>query len=44
MMFKIIKHYYELKLYNVQNVETFVRAQWITEKQFEEITGFDYGS
>lgn len=43
MFYNAIKYYYQdRKLYTVEQVGIFVKAEWITPEQFKEITGFDY--
>lgn len=42
MFYQKIKEYYNKELYNVKQVEVFVKAKWITAEQFKEITRFDY--
>ncbi|NGP46918.1 XkdX family protein [Bacillaceae bacterium SIJ1] len=43
-MFKTIKKYYDggFDGYTNEGVKIFVLANWITPKQYKEITGIDY--
>ena len=41
-MFEFIKQYYYMKLYIDEDIKVFVKAKWITEEQFKEITKIDY--
>ena len=40
--FEKVKHYYDQKLWNETRVRNAVVKGWITEAEFEEITGSDY--
>ena len=39
-----IKNWYSLRMWNEARVRNAVEAEWITEAEFEEITGNDYDS
>jgi uncharacterized XkdX family phage protein len=41
-MFKVVKRYYGLGIYNNANVAKFVISKAITEEQYTEITGEKY--
>ena len=41
-MFKIIKRYYDKGFYVKEDVKVFVKANQITEEEYQEITGEDY--
>lgn len=41
-MFSIVKRYYNNGIYSKEDVAKFVRANKITENQYEEITGEKY--
>lgn len=41
-MFNIVKRYYEMKLYSVDDVAKFVRVGKLTPEQYKEITGQDF--
>lgn len=41
-MYNSIKRYYDTGRYTDENVKIFVLAKWITEAQYEEITGIPY--
>lgn len=40
--FKSIKNYYDKRLYNNDEMKTFVIAKYITDIEYKEITGIDY--
>lgn len=42
-MDKFVIRYYEQGRYTVDQMKVFVTANWITEKQFEEVTGVSFG-
>ena len=42
-MFKIIKRYYDKRFYSKEDVKVFVKANQITEEEYQEITGEAYG-
>lgn len=42
-MFKIIKRYYDKGFYVKEDVKVFVKANQITEEEYQEITGEAYG-
>lgn len=42
MLFGSIKTYYDTKRYDKDRVKVFVKVNWITEDQYEEITGDVY--
>lgn len=39
MIYKIVKRYFDSKIYSVENVGAFVKSGKITEEQYTEITG-----
>lgn len=41
-MYSTINNYYQRGIYTNENVKIFVKAKWITEEQFKDITGQDY--
>ena len=41
-MFKIIKRYYDKGFYVKEDVKVFVKANQITEEEYQEITGEAY--
>lgn len=41
-MFKIIKRYYDKGFYSKEDVKVFVKANQITEEEYQEITGDPY--
>ncbi len=41
-MFDSIKRYYDMGKYTNEQIKIFVRAKWITEEEFEEITEEEY--
>ncbi len=41
-MFKIIKRYYNRRIYTKENVAVFVESGKITAEQYKEITGEEY--
>ena len=41
-MFKIIKRYYDKEFYSKEDVKVFVKANQITEEEYQEITGEPY--
>ncbi|MEA5056111.1 hypothetical protein SDC9_188843 [bioreactor metagenome] len=42
MIYKIVKRYFDLEIYNVENVGAFVKSGKINSDEFKEITGQDY--
>ena len=44
MLFKVVKRYYDIKIYSKDNVKVFVRADKITAEQYKEITGEVYAA
>ena len=42
MLFKVVKRYYDIKIYSKDNVKVFVRANKITPEEYKEITGDVY--
>ncbi|NRT78648.1 XkdX family protein [Clostridium beijerinckii] len=43
-MYSYIKKYYDLKLYNNDDVKIFVQANWITTDEYKTITNIDYAA
>lgn len=43
MKFEKVKYYYDNGLWNIQRVRNAVVKNWITEEEFETITGIPYG-
>ncbi|RXI57282.1 XkdX family protein [Clostridium tetani] len=41
-MLKFIREYYLLELYTVEDVKVFVKAKWITQEDYKNITNVDY--
>ena len=41
-MFKIIKRYYNRRIYTKENVAVFVASGKITKEEFKKITGTEY--
>lgn len=41
-MYTSIKRYYDSSRYTAEQVKVFVKAEWITPSQYEEITGTPY--
>lgn len=41
-MYKFIKEYFDLKLYNTDDVKVFVKANWISQEEYKTITNIDY--
>ena len=41
-MFKIIKRYYNRRIYTKENVAVFVASGKITKEEFKKITGIEY--
>lgn len=41
-MYDTIKNYYDKKLYTNNDLKIFVKAKWITEIEYKQITGQDY--
>lgn len=41
-MYDTIKNYYDKKLYTNNDLKVFVKAKWITEIEYKQITGQDY--
>ena len=41
--FNTVKNYYDKKLWNITMVRNAVVKGWITEEEFTEITGEEYG-
>lgn len=41
-MFKIIKRYYDKKIYSNDDVKKFVSANKLTAEQYKQITGLTY--
>lgn len=41
-MYNSIKRYYDEGRYTNEQVKVFVKAKWITDVQYKEITGIDY--
>ena len=44
MLFKVVKRYYDIKIYSEDNVKVFVRADKITAEKYKEITGDVYAA
>lgn len=42
MWYNTIKRYYSMEFYDNENMKTFVKAGYITDLQYKEITGIDY--
>lgn len=40
--FKSVKEYYNMGLYTKENVAVFVKARFINENEYKQITGEDY--
>ena len=40
--FFIVRYRYEMGVYSLQQMIEFVDKQWITRKQFKEITSYSY--
>ena len=40
--FELVKHYYDRGLWDINRVRKAVEKGWITEEEFEEITGQPY--
>lgn len=40
----LVLNYYKMGLYNIEDMEGFVKAGYITPEQFKEATGQDYQS
>lgn len=41
-MFKIIKRYYDRRIYTKENVAVFMKSGKITKEQYKEITGEEF--
>lgn len=41
-MYNSIKKYYDMGKYTDEQMKIFVKAEWITEEQYKEITGIEY--
>ena len=41
-MFSFIKEYYDLNLYDNNDVRIFVKVNWITTDEYKTITSIDY--
>lgn len=41
-MYSYIKEYFDLKLYNTDDVKVFVKVNWITTDEYKTITSIDY--
>lgn len=41
-MYISVKRYYDMGKYSDEQVKVFVKAGWITEEQYKEITGEEY--
>ncbi|WP_084028869.1 XkdX family protein [Bacillus sp. J33] len=41
-MYADVKYYYDRGFYTNDNVKVFVRAEWITPEQYQEITNEPY--
>lgn len=41
-MFKLVKRFYDKKIYSKDDVKVFVRSGDITPEQYKEITGDEY--
>lgn len=41
-MYNSIKRYYDMGKYTLEQMKVFVKAKWIEEEQFKEITKEDY--
>lgn len=41
-MYSSVKRYYDMGKYTLDQMKVFVKAKWITETQYKEITGVDY--
>ncbi|WP_312046753.1 XkdX family protein [Anaerotignum sp.] len=42
MIYKIVKRYFDLRIYTYENVGVFVKSGKISSDEFKEITGQDY--
>jgi uncharacterized XkdX family phage protein len=42
MIYKIVKRYFDSKIYSAENVGMFVKSGRITAEQYTEITGQEY--
>lgn len=41
-MYRLVKRYYDFKLFSLERVKQSVAIGWITEEEYKEITGLDY--
>lgn len=41
-MFKLVKRFYDKKIYSKEDVKIFVKSEDITPEQYKEITGDEY--
>lgn len=44
MWYSTLKNYYELGFYTLENMKIFVKAKYINDIQYKEITGKDYSN
>lgn len=38
-----VKRFYSMKMWDIQRVKNAVKMNWITEEEYKEITGEEYG-
>lgn len=42
MMYRVVKRYYNMRLFSLEKVKQSVTVKWITVDEYKEITGQDY--